>query len=70
MDGALPGIIMWADPSSHLNEEYRQEYYKGQAEDQLLLALEAAPGYRPAQKMLLQLHDQVQDKQDTPSRKR
>ena len=33
VDGALPGIIMWADPSAHLNEEYRQEYYLGQAED-------------------------------------
>ena len=32
-DGALPGIIMWADPAAHLNEEYRQEYYKGEAED-------------------------------------
>jgi len=34
---------------------------KGQAEEQLLQALEAAPSYRPAQKMLLQLHDQAQD---------
>jgi hypothetical protein len=33
VDGALPGIIMWADPSAHLNEEYRQEYYLGKAED-------------------------------------
>jgi hypothetical protein len=33
VDGALPGIIMWADPSAHLNEEYRQEYYVGKAED-------------------------------------
>lgn len=32
-DGALPGLIMWADPSAHLNEEYYQEYYAGQAED-------------------------------------
>jgi hypothetical protein len=32
-DGALPGIIMWADPSVHVNEEYRQEYYRGKAED-------------------------------------
>ena len=31
--GALPGIIMWADPSAHLNEEYYQEYYAGEAED-------------------------------------
>jgi hypothetical protein len=33
MDGALPGIIMWADPSAHINEEYHQEYYVGKAED-------------------------------------
>jgi hypothetical protein len=32
-DGALPGIIMWADPSAHLNEEYYQEFYAGEAED-------------------------------------
>jgi len=33
VDGALPGIIMWADPSAHVNEEYHQEYYVGKAED-------------------------------------
>jgi hypothetical protein len=33
-DGALPGIIMWADPSAHMNETYYQEYYAGEAEDQ------------------------------------
>ena len=33
VDGALPGIIMWADPSAHIGEKYRQEYYKGEAED-------------------------------------
>ena len=33
-DGALPGILMWADPSAHMNEEYYQEYYAGEAEDQ------------------------------------
>lgn len=33
VDGALPGIVMWADPSSHIDEEYRQEYYAGEAED-------------------------------------
>jgi hypothetical protein len=33
VDGAQPGIIMWADPSAHLNEEYYQEYYPGNAED-------------------------------------
>jgi hypothetical protein len=33
VDGALPGIIMYADPAAHLGETYRQEYYKGEAED-------------------------------------
>jgi hypothetical protein len=33
VDGALPGVYMWADPSAHLNEEYYQEYYIGEAED-------------------------------------
>jgi hypothetical protein len=33
VDGALPGIVMWADPAAHLNEEYQQEFYEGEAED-------------------------------------
>lgn len=33
MDGALPGIIMWADPAAHVGEEYFQEYYPGVALD-------------------------------------
>ncbi len=33
VDGAQPGIIMWADPAAHMNEKYRQEYYLGKAED-------------------------------------
>ena len=33
VDGALPGIIMWADPAAHIDEEYRQEYYADRAED-------------------------------------
>jgi hypothetical protein len=33
VDGALPGIYMWADPSAHVGEEYRQELYRGEAED-------------------------------------
>ena len=33
VDGAQPGIIMWADPSAHIAEKYRQEYYVGKAED-------------------------------------
>jgi hypothetical protein len=33
VDGARPGIVMWGDPAAHLDEEYRQEYYPGVAED-------------------------------------
>jgi hypothetical protein len=33
VDGALPGIYMWANPADHVGEAYRQEYYRGQAED-------------------------------------
>ncbi|MCI0396592.1 MAG: hypothetical protein L0332_20060 [Chloroflexi bacterium] len=33
VDGALPGIIMYADPLDHAGEPYRQEYYAGEAED-------------------------------------
>lgn len=33
VDGALPGVYMWADPSDHLGEEYRQEFSAGKAED-------------------------------------
>lgn len=33
VDGALPGIQMWANPSAKVGSEYRQEYYKGNAED-------------------------------------
>jgi hypothetical protein len=33
VDGAKPGIIMWGDPAAHLGEEYRQEFYEGEAED-------------------------------------
>jgi hypothetical protein len=33
VDGAQPGIIMWADPAAHVDERYRQEYYPGKAED-------------------------------------
>ena len=31
VDGALPGIVMQADPI--VGESYRQEYYQGEAED-------------------------------------
>lgn len=43
--------------ASHFNlaKAYLQDRQTEQAKDQILLALEAAPGYRPAQKMLLEL---------------
>lgn len=31
VDGALPGILMWADPQ--VGAAYRQEFYRGEAED-------------------------------------
>ncbi len=46
------------DPAaSHFNlaKAYRMANRDGEAKDELLLALEAAPGYRPAQKLLLEL---------------
>jgi hypothetical protein len=33
VDGALPGVLMWADPAGHVGIEYRQEFSKGVAED-------------------------------------
>jgi hypothetical protein len=33
VDGAQPGIVMFADPAAHIGETYRQEYYKSEAED-------------------------------------
>ena len=33
VDGALPGIIMHANPADHVGEPYHQELYVGQAED-------------------------------------
>ena len=33
VDGAKPGIIMWADPAAHVGQRYRQEYRRGVAED-------------------------------------
>jgi len=53
------------DPAaSHYNlaRAYRGAKRPEQARDELLLALEAAPGYRPAQKMLLELSQSEQGK--------
>lgn len=33
VNGAQPGLIMWADPAAHVGEAYRQEFAKGEAED-------------------------------------
>jgi len=33
VDGAQPGIVMFADPAAHVGETYRLEYYQGEAED-------------------------------------
>ncbi len=33
VDGALPGIIMYADPAAHVGVAYHQEFYAGEAED-------------------------------------
>ncbi len=37
VDGALPGIMMYADPAAHVGETYYQGYYAGQIEDQAKL---------------------------------
>lgn len=33
VDGAQPGIVMFAQPAEHLGKSYFLEYYKGEAED-------------------------------------
>lgn len=33
VDGALPGVIMWAEDEMEIDVPYRQEYYEGEAED-------------------------------------
>ena len=33
VNGAQAGIIMWADPAAHVDQEYRQEFVAGEAED-------------------------------------
>jgi lipopolysaccharide biosynthesis regulator YciM len=39
----------------HLAQAYLAAGHKDKAEESVLAALEVAPGYRPAQKMLLEL---------------
>jgi hypothetical protein len=33
VDGAVAGVIMWADPMGHAGDPYYQEFYEGEAED-------------------------------------
>jgi tetratricopeptide (TPR) repeat protein len=70
IDGAIreyQAVLAWnpVDPAtSHFNlaQAYRRAGQADDARDQLLLALETAPGYRPAQKMLLELSQSEQGK--------
>jgi tetratricopeptide (TPR) repeat protein len=67
--GDLPGAIREfgavvahhpIDPAEahyELARAYKLNHQNGKAEDELLTALEAAPSYRPAQKLLLELSD-------------
>ncbi len=47
-----------ADAHYHLARAYQAARQSGKAEDHVLEALEAAPGFRPAQKLLLELNAQ------------
>jgi len=70
MDGAIReySAVLAAKPvdpaAAHFNlaKAYRRANRPDSARDEVLLALEAAPGYRPAQKMLLELSQQEQGK--------
>jgi cellulose synthase operon protein C len=63
-DGAIReyGAVIASNPLDkagaqfHLAQAYLAAGQKDKAEESVLLALEAAPGYRPAQKMLLELN--------------
>jgi tetratricopeptide (TPR) repeat protein len=70
IDGAIreyQAVLAWkpVDPAAaHFNlaKAYRSANRTDDARDQLVLALETAPGYRPAQKMLLELSQAEQGK--------
>ena len=70
IEGAIreyQAVLAWkpVDPAaSHFNlaRAYRSANRLDDARDQLVLALETAPGYRPAQKMLLELSQAEQGK--------
>jgi len=48
VDGALPGVIMYADPAASLGRPYRQEYDPGNAEDMAEVLSENASTTVPA----------------------
>ena len=61
------------DPAqAHFNlaRAYRQNHQNEQAQDELLAALEAAPGFRPAQKLLLELSGAETEAPAAPAKKR
>jgi tetratricopeptide (TPR) repeat protein len=70
IDGAVreyKAVLAWKplDPAAaHFNlaKAYRSAGRPDDARDELVLSLEAAPGYRPAQKMLLELSQSEQGK--------
>jgi tetratricopeptide (TPR) repeat protein len=57
------GTMDAATAHYNLARAYRALEKRDDAKEQLLLALETAPGYRPAQKMLLELSAQKPDKE-------
>jgi tetratricopeptide (TPR) repeat protein len=70
LDGAIreyQAVLAWhpVDPATahfHLAQAYRRAGRTDDAREQVLLALETAPGYRPAQRMLLELSQSEQGK--------
>ena len=61
------------DPAqAHFNlaRAYHQNHQNEQAQDELLAALEAAPGFRPAQKLLLELSGPETEAPAAPEKKR
>jgi Flp pilus assembly protein TadD len=61
------------DPAqSHFNlaRAFNQNHQTEQAKDELLASLEAAPGFRPAQKLLLELSAPDKETPEAPVKKR
>jgi len=63
--GAVVAMQPHDKASAHYNlaRAYSSSSQAAEAEEHLVLALEAAPGFRPAQKMLLEIHDTKKEKQ-------